>query len=130
VLGAAAGEPGCCRFTRLAQPTSRRSPIVVRRKEHGPSAYQSPRIEILRFMSSACAFRRYLLLRHFVGSVMPNDPDASERKLLERIIAWRSAGWTFAQIGAQLEAEGLDPRDEEHWERAILRHLVRQREGA
>jgi hypothetical protein len=89
-----------------------------------------PRIEILRFMSPACAFRRYLLIRQFVVSVMANDGDASERELLERIIAWRSAGWTFAQIGAQLEAEGFDARDEEHWERAILRHLVRQREGA
>jgi DNA-binding transcriptional MerR regulator len=51
----------------------------------------------------------------------------SDDELIKRIIAWRAAGWSFQQIGARLEAEGFAAKQPEHWEREVLRHLVRQR---
>jgi hypothetical protein len=69
--------------------------------------------------------------RYRRGDVLVNrcmaalDPD--EREIVDRIIALRTQGWTYQQIGAQLEAEGFNAKDPSGWQTQILRRLVKQR---
>lgn len=55
------------------------------------------------------------------------DTTGDDWELVDRIIALRTQGWSFQQIGAQLEAEGFNPRNPAGWPAQILRRLVQQR---
>ena len=60
---------------------------------------------------------------------MEGDESDEDWDLIDRVIALRTQGLSFQQIGAQLEAEGFNPKNPAAWPSQILRRLVQQREA-
>lgn len=57
----------------------------------------------------------------YTGRVL-RVPDPEQRELMERLIEWRHAGWTWGEIRDQITAEGMQsPRGTPWCERSLQR---------
>jgi hypothetical protein len=60
--------------------------------------------------------------------IVQADDELEDWSLVDRIIALRAEGHSFAEIGVRLESEGFDARNPGAWPVQILRRLA-QRKG-